>query len=128
MYSVFDLRDRDTIKITFVDQKIKETKEFSRPNRDLLNCFAEAIDGLGIDSSSIKGIGVFSKTGSFTSTRIATTIANGFAFSLGIKVVAIAEDIDLNFGNLNKLFLAAVDGKYVSAEYISEPNIGPTKK
>ncbi len=69
----------------------------------------------------VKGIAVVVGKGSFTSTRIAVTVANTLSYALGVPVVATSSidepDLITKIKNAKKDVL-------VSAVYSGEPNIG----
>jgi len=69
----------------------------------------------------LEGIAVLIGKGSFTSTRIAVTVANTLSYVLGVPVVSTTSVEDANLiakiKNANK-------GVLVSAVYSGEPNIG----
>ena len=84
-------------------------------------------DFLHQQNSEVKdltGIAVLVGKGSFTSTRIAVTIANTLAYSLQIPVVATVSFDEA--GLMNKIKNTPV-GVLVSAVYSGEPNIGKNK-
>ena len=72
----------------------------------------------------LKGVAVVVGKGRFTLTRIAVTVANTLAYAMRIPVAAI---VDSPKDWLNKLSSQPI-GRYVSAQYSAEPNIGKQKK
>ena len=66
-------------------------------------------------------------TGSFSSTRIATTLANSFAYNYQIPLLAIDKDQALSVQKLIPTLLEQTEGQYVSATYSGEPNINKPK-
>ena len=81
-------------------------------------------------TSQLKGIGVVSGPGGFTSLRIGIATANALAFGLRVPVVGVnAKDFVDNQGLAEKVFkkmTKAVKGRIVVPIYDREPNI--TKK
>ena len=96
------------------------------------NCFTllEAIDNFfkkeEIQKESIKGIAVVVGVGTFSSVRIATTLANAwhFANSTPVKAIALEDvsELQLIAKEMNQ------DSAYILPTYSGEPNIGKKKE
>lgn len=70
---------------------------------------------------AIEGIGVVVGKGSFTSTRVAVTVANTLALALHAKVVALTDGTVEQFMDLLKI---SVPGQLVAATYSAPPRLG----
>lgn len=125
MYLLVNTSEYATIKLVRLDEKTTEAKIFARPNRELLVCIDEALAVWGMKPAELEGILVVVGAGGFTSTRIATTVANAFAYVHAVPVVGVTlEEIE----NVAPAELIAkcreVKAKYVAATYSAPPNIG----
>lgn len=85
-----------------------------------LNEFCLTLDKQLID---IKGLAVIVGVGRFTSTRVATTVANALGLSLSIPILAVDQFSE----NLNEKLSVAPKGIYISARYSAPANIGIKK-
>jgi len=75
---------------------------------------------VGIGLSGLKGMAVVIGKGRFTSTRVATTVANVLSYVFKIPVVGV-ETSECEWWDK----IASADaGKYITAKYSGEPNIG----
>jgi len=106
--------------------KLKKVKgKFSQSEKLL-----PAIDALIKDSKAsgkLKGVGVVTGPGGFTSVRIGVAVANALSYGLKIPVVGLRKDqFDGNNDLVSKIFKlqkAAKPGKLVMPYYDREPNI-----
>lgn len=89
--------------------------------------FLKAIDDLlkqyQAEVTDLKGIAVVLEVGSFTATRVATTIANMLSYTHGIPLVGISQH-DAKNSTPEKWFLHAQAGQLISARYSAQANIG----
>ena len=120
MYLLIDMSERSVIKLllqmnTFFVHRQYESQFGILQSIDAL--FAEN----NADIKKLEGIAVVVGKGSFTSTRIAVTVSNSFAYALNIPVVSVLAD---SHEVLSDLFSSAAPGVYVSAKYSADPNIG----
>ena len=74
--------------------------------------------------SDISGLAVITGFGSFTATRLSTTLANTLAFALKIKVAAIKKE---ESGEWLKILMNAENGQYVLPKYSSPAHISGKK-
>ncbi len=127
MFLAIDLSERACVKLCLFDNEKEIDFEVEGENRELL----ESIDSFFIkekfDKEKLLGIAVVVGSGAFTSTRIATTTANAFAFALGVPVLAITIEDLKDKKKIVKKFDTDIKGKYISATYSAEPNIGKKK-
>jgi tRNA A37 threonylcarbamoyladenosine modification protein TsaB len=128
-YLYINMSQKDQIHLVLFNKE-KEKKECLKTGRNkmLLLVINTFLIQEGLDKNSIQGIVVVVGTGGFTSTRIATTVANGFSYAKHTAVVTTT----LEEGYDEDRFINALDnvpkGQYVSATYSGEPNITTPKK
>ncbi len=127
MYALFDLSKKDTIHLALFDEQRVTHKEIEGRNRELLVFFDAFLQEQNITKEDVQGIMTVVGVGSFTSTRLATTVANTFAYVHQIPLLTItADQIDQVQALIPKL-LKQPRGQYVSATYSAEANIGGKK-
>ncbi len=95
----------------------------SLDNKNLLSALNEYCVSVGQQLKDIKGMAVVVGVGRFTSTRVATTVANALALSLSIPVLAV----DKFSEDLNIQLVQTPTGIYISARYSAPANIGVKK-
>ena len=125
MFLLIDNSVFPEIKLYLYDGQNWEKKTYKANRRD--NPLLKFVDGfLEVSKLSIKdieGMAVVVGRGSFTSTRIATTLANTLIFALKIPAVAVNE---VNLERLAKIFSNKKfknNKNYLSATYSGKPNI-----
>ena len=123
MYLSIDLSQKDQILLQLFDDNTLEKRNVSGLNRDLLAAVADFLQAQDLRPLDIHGIVVVVGSGSFTSTRLATTVANAFAFVLHIPLLAITVADTLDPRALIPRLLAQPPEQYISATYSGEPNI-----
>lgn len=125
MFLLIDTSEKDNIQLALFDQNIIEHQNYSVPNRELLACVDKMFKGKSFDN--LEGIMVVVGAGNFTNTRIACVVANTFAYTKQIPLLAI-EKVDVEkVQNLISELLKQKPGHYISATYSAEPNIGKKK-
>lgn len=87
----------------------------------LLAAIVDLLEQKNLSVADLEGVAVVVGQGSFTSVRIAVTIANTLAFTNKIPVVGI---MDVNFPELSQIIAATPVGQYISAQYSAPPLIG----
>jgi len=145
MYLLIDTSERDAINLALFDKSFIEHKTYSAKNRELLECIEKMFrvqsskfrvknsplergalsdsEGRGV----LDGIMVVVGSGGFTSTRIATVVANTFAYVMQIPLLAIKKEEVENIQKLIPKLLKQKPGHYLSATYSGEANIGKKK-
>ena len=127
MYLLIDISQRDLIHLALFDESFFSEKSYEGQNRFLLECIDKIVRSKKIKVENLRGIMVVVGTGSFTSTRIACVVANSFAYTLQIPLLAIkVEEVGVVQKLIPKL-LKQKKGNYLSATYSGEPNIGPSR-
>lgn len=135
MFLLIDTSEKDNIQLALFDQNIIEHQNYSVPNRELLACIDKLFTSQKfikskvhkVDFDGLKGIMVVVGAGNFTNTRIACVVANTFAYSLQIPLLAIQKKQVVDVQNLIPKLLEQIPGQYISATYSAEPNIGKKK-
>jgi hypothetical protein len=87
-----------------------------------LNLLASVLAELGSARKDISAIGVVMGQGSFTSTRVATTIANSMAFACKVPVYACVRPPHPT--ERPEVFFGSKPASYVSATYSGAPRLG----
>lgn len=124
MFALFDMRTPRTIRIVlFSDAEIVSETVKEGKNVDLLAVFVDALTTAECTADNIGGIAVIVGVGTFTSTRLAVTVANGFAYARQIPVLAIDEAQAEDVTALVPLFAEATPGMFISATYSAPPRI-----
>jgi tRNA A37 threonylcarbamoyladenosine modification protein TsaB len=128
MYLLLDLSTKDSIKLSLFNKQTKLDKAFLGMNRELLFSIDKFLKQQKIKKTEVEGIMVVVGEGSFTSTRLAVTVANTFAYILQIPLLAINKDQADKAQTLIPELLKQPKGQYLSATYSGEPNIGKFNK
>ena len=123
MYVMIDTSERDTIALSLFDQTQKKEVRVNASNRELLQTIDSFFTSENLLPDAIDGIMVVVGEGSFTSTRLATTVANTFGYVQHIPLLALskkqAEDPQL----MIPLLLEQPSDQYLSATYSGVPNL-----
>lgn len=127
MYLLLDLSAKDLIHLALFSESSIVHKEAARINRELLATLQDFLAEQKLDKAQVGGIMVVVGAGGFTSTRIATVVANVFASVLQIPLLAIQKDDVEHIQQLIPILLARPKGQYLSAAYSGEPNITSKK-
>lgn len=127
MYALFDLSNKDIVHLALFDEQQIIHKEIEGRNRDLLVFVDTFLQEQHMTKEGVEGIMAVVGAGSFTSTRLATTIANTFAYVQKIPVLTITADQIDDVQMLIPTLLKQPRGQYVSATYSAEANIGKKK-
>lgn len=123
MYCLIDLSQYNIIKLALFDEDRKVEFVQEGMNKDLLVSIDTFFARENFDKKDIQGIAAVVGEGGFTSTRIATTVANSFAFAFDCPVLAITKGESDDTTNICKRFKDSKLPKYISAVYSGEPNI-----
>lgn len=124
MFLLIDLSEKKSIRLILFGEMREEHVCVERSHRKLLSTIDEALQSHGLDSRSISGIAVVTGSGSFTSTRLAITVANTFAYALRIPVVGVAAANAKDLPETQEMLRKKKVGQYVVAHYSGEPHIG----
>ncbi|MFA5047742.1 MAG: tRNA (adenosine(37)-N6)-threonylcarbamoyltransferase complex dimerization subunit type 1 TsaB [Patescibacteria group bacterium] len=131
MILIINTSQSDQIEIILVKEpvnfKVKKIAGSRQQSEKLLVSINGLLKKNKIKTSQLKGIGVVSGPGGFTSLRIGIATANALAYGLDVPVVGVsAKDFADSRGLAAKIFKKmekAVKGKIVVPVYDREPNI-----
>ncbi len=127
MFLLLDLSERDLIHLAlFAPESIVHTNIPGR-NRELLTVLEQFLAGQKLDKKDVKGIMAVVGAGGFTNTRIAIVVANTFAYSEKVPLLAITKDQVPKIQELIGELLRQPIGQYISATYSAAPNITAPK-
>ena len=122
MFILIDNSNRKEIFFYYyLDDKWQEKSFNVKDNKPLLCYFDKLLKILKKKKTDLLGLAVLIGKGSFTSTRIATTLVNTFGYAFDIPVIGVRE---LELVELKEKIMNTKVGQYVSAKYSGEPNIG----
>lgn len=124
MNLLVDMSEQDLIRLSLFGGNEIITKEFRERNRELLFCIDNLLHEQRLSKVDIKGIAVVVGEGSFTSTRIAVTMANTFGYVLNIPVLGVVKDEAKPDAKLIERISWQPICQYILATYSGEPNIG----
>lgn len=124
MFLLFDVSEKDVIHLALFGEKERVDSTVAGRNRDLLGAVDNFLRERQLNSGDVYGIAVVVGAGGFSSSRIAAVVANGFAYVKNIPVVAVSKDRAGDTPFLVSLLSSSSAGRYVSAAYSGEPNIG----
>lgn len=123
MYLIIDNSQNDqAVFYTSLNTKLVH-HSIERKDRGLLDLINDLLKQLKLSLNDLQGIAVLIGVGKFTSTRVATTIANTLGLALKIPVLGI-EVVD---DNIIKQLQQTPVGIYISAQYSAPANIGVKK-
>ncbi len=124
MYLMVDTSERDVVVLSVFDEMTRQKVVKNVSNRDLLKCIDEFLNTQKLRKEDVSGIMVVVGEGSFTSTRLATTVVNTFAYVQDVPVLAISKEQAVDPQALIPELLKQLKGQYISATYSGVPNIG----
>ena len=127
MFLLIDTSQKDTIRLALFDEKELFEKRVDAQNRELLASIDAFFDAQEFSKENLQGIAALVGEGSFTSTRIAVTVANAFGYVLGVPLLAVTKDEASNIQDVIPKIESQLVGQYISASYSGEPNIGKKK-
>lgn len=126
MYLLLDLSEADRLHVAlFTDTEISHTMVPGR-NRELLSAVHDALRSRGLTPADVRGIMVVVGTGSFTSTRIATTVANMWTYVFRVPLLAITATHVDRVQSLIPTLLAEPAHQYLTPLYSGEPSVRMT--
>ena len=117
------MSQNNRISLALFQGKEQKSKSYEGRNRELLESISHFLEEEKLSRKDIHGIAVVVGVGSFTSTRIATVIANVFGFVGNIPIIRISEEEKEDYSLLEKKLKKQKKGVYISAKYSGEPNI-----
>ena len=124
MFLLINTSVKDAISLTLFKGNFVEQKNYPVANRDLLLIIESFLEANTLGVQDVEGIAVLVGVGAFTSTRIATTVANTWAYSKNISVIAVSLEETDDLAALEQKLSQTSPGILISATYSGEPNIG----
>ncbi len=124
MYLLINTSEKDSISLTIFKGAFVEQKNYPAHNRELLVSITNFLEVSNLGVHDVEGIAVVVGFGSFTSTRIGTTVANTWAYSQKIPVIAVNLEEAGDLTVLEQKLLKTQPEILISATYSGEPNIG----
>lgn len=124
MFLLIDPSVKDLHKIILFDEETVLPFSQAGRNRDLLISLDNYLRTRQVAVTDIRGVAVVVGVGGFTSTRLAVTIANTFAFVLNIPLLSVTAQEAMHPRNLIAKLSSQPRGQYISATYSGEANIG----
>ncbi len=124
MFLLINTSVKDAISLTLFKGNFVEQKNYPAHNRELLVSITNFLEASNLSVQDVEGIAVLVGVGAFTSTRIATTVANTWAYSQKIPVIAVGLDEIGDLAVLEQKLSHIESGILISATYSGEPNIG----
>lgn len=124
MYLLIDLSQNDIIHLQlFSKDNLIDFNEEGR-NRELLELIHNFLGDNNLETKDLNGVMTVVGEGSFTNTRIPAVIANVFGYVLKIPIMLITKEQIVKVQELIPKLDKIPVGRYVSAKYSAEPNIG----
>lgn len=120
MYVRLDLSVRNQVVVQRLNPADKVVVAVSHPQA--LGVIADALTKWGATPADVRGIAVVVGVGAFTATRVATTIANAWAYVHHVPVIGVGSDEVLTETELTERFKGAA--RFLSATYSGVPAIG----
>jgi hypothetical protein len=130
MFLVICAQDIQVISFgIFQEGRLIKQKRFDALPENYLRSLDEALEEWGLlDKQEFEGTIVVTGPGSFTSSRVSTTIANGFAFAKSIPVIGLSNPNHLDLESLLSLNNEVNTGvHFVIPTYNRPPNITSPK-
>lgn len=124
MYLLINASTAGHIDLTVFNINEREHISYSGENRNILFFVHQFLESTGYTKDDVYGIAAVMKTGSFTATRLVTTLANTWAYAAAIPVIGISLSEANNLGALAQRLGAQATGQYIAAFYSAEPSIG----
>lgn len=125
MLVVIDNSNRQEVVFHYyLNNQWKEKSFMVTDNQPLLFYFDKLLKITKQTKENLIGLAVLIGQGSFTSTRIATTLANVFGYVLHIPILGVPE---IKLTDLKEKVAKTKIGQHISATYSGEPNINLTK-
>ncbi len=103
---------------------LHQQETYPGQNKDVITLLASFLSSQSLAPDAVSGIGVVEGIGGFTSTRIATLVANTFGYVHDLAVIGISEAVFADPSpDIVSAFAAATPGIPLHPAYSGEPNI-----
>lgn len=124
MFLYIDPSKHNCIRLIIFRDNTASVYEVSGKNRELLSVIDDIFCHHKLSLQDLRGIILLEGEGSFSSTRIATVVANSLSFTLHIPVVSTTRVHEPTIETVTQFFDHTLVGHYVIPLYSGEPNIG----
>lgn len=125
MYLFIDPSSQDSIRLVLFVAHTSREHVFEVRNRELLSVVIEALDREHASLADLRGIVVLVGEGRFSSTRIASVVANTISYALRIPVVTATRGNEPTVATIETFFITSSDTSYyITPTYSGEPHIG----
>lgn len=124
MYLFIDPSEQDSIRLVLFSNTTSHEQVFEVRNRELLEVVVVLLDREHITLADLQGIVVLVGEGRFSSTRIASVVANTLSYALRIPVVATTRGNEPTDATIETFFAASDTSYYITPTYSGEPHIG----
>ncbi len=123
MYTFFVPGNTNTITIRWYDNGAWGEQLVEGRSKAILNTLNAVLAARGKTLAQVSGVGVVLGQGSFTATRMVTTLANTLAFAARTPIRALAREEDMPLDPV-AFFAKPAAAEYISATYSGEAHIG----
>lgn len=123
MYLLFFPQERFSTTISLYHKGGVAARTFEGRSKLFLKTVDELLREHSVSVADVRGVAVVLGTGSFTATRVATTIANTLSLAVHTPLAAI-ESHDITASDPASWFKASVPGQLMSARYSAQAHIG----
>ena len=127
MYLLIDCTTKDVIRLTLFSQESRVEYMAEGRNARLLSHVVLFLDQESVARGDIFGIVVVVGGGSFSSTRIAATVANTWGFVQDVPVIGVSQEGVKDVGECIKKLTTTPYYAPLHPTYSGEPNIGKKK-
>ena len=124
MFLLIDTSVRDSISLSLFDTDTKKDVRVMANNRMLLFHIDAFLKQEGKTVENIEGIMVLVGEGSFTSTRLAVSVANTFGYARKIPLLSLSKSEAQQPQTSIASLIAQPIGLYLSATYSGVPQLG----
>lgn len=123
MYLAIDMSQMRTIHLVLFDAKTHVEMQIEGKNADVLATIADFLKAQNRAPETLRGIAVVMGEGTFTSTRLAATVANTFQYVHQIPLLEIRSTDISDTSKLVKEFETNGVHHFLSATYSGAPRI-----
>lgn len=124
MFLLLNASERGVIHMALFDDTHIQEEKIAGLDRELLTVLDTWLTVCQVSLDQVRGVAVLLAAGSFTSTRIATVIANTLAYTKRIPVLGVSKEDATKFSDMAARLKMQPVGQYLSATYSAEANIG----
>ncbi|PIT87356.1 MAG: hypothetical protein COU31_03330 [Candidatus Magasanikbacteria bacterium CG10_big_fil_rev_8_21_14_0_10_40_10] len=127
MNLLIDASKKEFIKFVLFDKNKHSAQKYAGVKHDYLIYIDKFLKKYNLKPKKLTGVAVVVGAGGFTSTRLACVIANMFAYTLDIPVLAIQANQPFDPADLSDKLKKRRKSVFVSASYSGPASIGIKK-